>query len=322
MTPEAERQISAWQKEVDGGAELTCVLSGDDRSAFFERFCRDLEKRSSNLKMTYQKGDEIDRLPYMQLGPSLVYHAIPEGPELGPFLKSLSILAGMPPQLSKAVSHRLAELKTPCSLTLFIAAQCPFCPKIVEQLLPVAMQSEWVKLKIVDGVFFPEMAEESDIQSAPTLILEGHMRWTGQTPLEEILDVMVAQDPSMMSAASMEMLLGDGKASALAEMMMGQQKIFPALYDLVTHEKWSVRLGAMVVMEDIIDQDPLLARQCVNPLRERFDRLDEQTKGDVVYILGEAGDREIIPYLERIASGDHSEDTREAAREALEKLNI
>lgn len=101
---------------------------------------------------------------------------------------------------------------------------------------------------------------------------------------------------------------------------MAQGMIFPAFYDLITHEKWSVRLGAMVAMEEIIEEDRPLAAQCVGPLWERFPALDQQAQGDVVYILGEAGGRDIIRALETVLSGPYNAETREAAREALERI--
>jgi len=66
--------------------------------------------------------------------------------------------------------------------------------------------------------------------------------------------------------------------------------------------------------------DDGLAAQCVGPLLERFPALDQQAQGDVVYIWGEAGNRDIIPDLETILSGPYTPETREAAQEALEAI--
>ncbi|MCF8128315.1 MAG: thioredoxin family protein [Deltaproteobacteria bacterium] len=211
-------------------------------------------------------------------------------------------------------------MKTPCFLKLFVASDCPFCPRMVHDLAPFPMENDLVTLTIIDGLLFPEMAEPYDIKSAPTLLLDDRLRWTGQTPLDEILDVMLNQDPSLLSPASMEALLGDGRADLVAKMMMGEGTLFPAFLDMLVHEKWPVRLGAMVAMEDIIERDKGLAAQCVEPLWERFSDLNHQVRGDVIYILGEAGTGEMIPRLEAVLGEATDAETRESATEAIETI--
>ena len=267
-----------------------------------------------------KKGDDPEQPPAIALGNGLVYHAVPHGPELAPFLDVLSRIGKGDPVAPKSVAEQLENLKTPCFLKLFIASACPHCPKTVQDLAPLTLQNDLVKLTIIDGLLFPEMAEPLDIKSAPTLLFDDRMRWTGQTPLTEILDVVLTQDPTRLSASSIEGLLGDGKAGLVADMMMEQGTIFPSFYDLLTSEKFSVRLGAMVAMEEIIEQDKGLAGQCVGPLWERFPDLDEPVQGDVVYILGEAGNRDAIPHLESVLAGSYGTEIKDAAREALETI--
>lgn len=320
MKSEEEKLISAWHETLSTKIPITCVVSDDNRTVMFRTFCEELSKASPNVLVTYRKGDEADEPPALEIHSGLIYHAIPRGLELAPFLDILSLLGNGQPSAPESITTELENLKTPCLLKLFIAPECPHCPKMVQDLSPLTLQNDLVKLRIIDGLLFPELAEPLDVKSAPTLLFDDLMRWTGQVPLREILDFMLNQDPALISAASIESLLGDGKADLLAHMMLEQQTIFPNFYELLTSNKWSVRLGAMVAMEEIIEQDKRLAEQCVGPLWEKFPALDEQIRGDVVYILGEAGNRGTIPKLETVLSGSYSRETLEAAREALETI--
>lgn len=320
MTPDEERRISDWHAGLSKEVSIQCLVSNDDRTGLFKSFCEHMTRLAPGVDVVYRKGDDAKQPPAILLNDRLIYHALPEGLELPPFLESLSLLGEATPPVSPEILARLDTLKAPCLLKLFIAPQCPFCPRTVRDLTPLAIVNEWVKLTIIDGLLFPETAQALNIQSAPTLVFDDRMQWTGQTPVNEILDVVLNQDPSLLSAASMENLLQEGKASMLARTMMAHGMIFPAFYDLITHEKWSVRLGAMVAMEEIIEEDRSLAAQCVGPLWERFSDLDQQAQGDVVYILGEAGNRDIIRDLETVLSGPYNVETREAAREALESI--
>jgi HEAT repeat protein len=103
-------------------------------------------------------------------------------------------------------------------------------------------------------------------------------------------------------------------------MMLDAQKIFPAFYELLTHEKWPIRLGAMVVMEEIAAQAPGIAPEAIDPLWGRFEGVSDQVKGDILYLYGEIGDRKAIAWLEEVTAGKFNAEVKEAAKEALEKI--
>lgn len=321
MTPEEEQLISSRQAGLVTEVPIACVVSKDDRTVAFKTFCEALSRLAPKVSVTYEKADDSEAPPALEVHRGLIYHLIPQGPELAPFLDILLHLgSGSPPLLEKGAGG-LEKLKVPCFLKLFIAPECPFCPQMVQDLAPLALESELVTLTVIDGSLFSEMAEPHGVKSAPTLLLDDRLRWTGRTPLDEIIEVMLDQDPSLLSAASLEALLGDGRADLVAKMMLEDGKLFPAFLDMLVHEKWPVRLGAMVAMEEIIERDKSLAEQCVEPLWERIPDLNEQVRGDVIYILGEAGTGEMIPRLEAVLGDVTDVETREAVTEAIETIS-
>jgi len=96
--------------------------------------------------------------------------------------------------------------------------------------------------------------------------------------------------------------------------------LFPGIIDLLVHDKWPVRLGAMVVMETIAAADPPLAARVVPLLQARYDRLDDPARGDVLYVIGETGDQRAVPFLQKIAAHSTNPEIRQAASEALAAL--
>ena len=124
-----------------------------------------------------------------------------------------------------------------------------------------------------------------------------------------------------MGAASLESILKDGQAGHLAAMMLDTHEIFPAFYDLLIHDKWPVRLGAMVVIEEIAGKDPALASAAVDPLWEQFDHVSDQIRGDILYLFGEVGDAKAVPWLQGVIAGEYDDEVIEAAREALDKIS-
>jgi HEAT repeat protein len=177
-----------------------------------------------------------------------------------------------------------------------------------------------IQLTIIDGTLFPEIAEPLKIQAVPTLLLDEQFRWTGSVPLEEIINTINSRDPASLGTASLENIIKAGQASHLAAMMLDDKKIFPAFYELLIHNKWPVRLGAMVVMEEIADQNPVMASEVIDFLWDRFQRLPDPVKGDILYMFGEIKDRRAVSWLEDVLDGEYDEEVKEAAKEALEKM--
>jgi glutaredoxin len=89
----------------------------------------------------------------------------------------------------------------------------------------------------------------------------------------------------------------------------------------LTHPKWPVRLGAMVVMEELIEINLDLATQTLKPLWERFNQVDNRVKGDLLYIFGQMKPIDLVPRLQAVLNGDYDPEVQEAAQEALDKVN-
>lgn len=320
MTSQEEKTIKRWNDGLSGKIEIDLILTEDERSTGFREFSDKLSNLASKLSINQIKDDE-NKVPAIKVGRSIYYHAIPLGVELEPFLEALTLLAGNSFKLTGEVQNRLDKVKIPADLKLYIAKQCPFCPKSVKQLIPLTFANELIKLEIIDGTLFPEIAELNNIRSAPTVLLDENFRWTGTANLDEIVEIILNRNPSSLSTASIISLLKEGNADQVAEMMLDHNSIFPAFINTLIHEKWPVRLGAMVAFEYIIEKNNVLAGQVVNPLWEQFQSVEDRIKGDIIYVLGETGNIEMIPELENILySGIYHDEVRDAAREALKRI--
>jgi hypothetical protein len=212
------------------------------------------------------------------------------------------------------------EIKIPASLDLYIAMECAFCPIAVGQLASLAFRFPRVHLSIIDAFMFPEPATENTIRSVPTAILDGRYRWTGTLPMSDIIRMMVKRDPAELSASSLESMLKEGDSVAVAQMMLDHGDLFPAFLELLVHEKWPVRLGAMVAMESIVEQERDLAARAVGPLWDKYSEAVDTVKGDILYLLGEIADHDAISKIETIGSASPNRDVQEAAKEAVDRI--
>ncbi|MBW2265830.1 MAG: thioredoxin family protein [Deltaproteobacteria bacterium] len=323
MTPEEKTKIGKWNGELSGDIKLKLLITEDKRSKEIEEFCEHLAKLASRVDLIKDEGAPGD-LPAIQIAQAVKYHAVPLGTELEPFLKVASCLGGKVSGISLLGDDQghsdVAGINVPAFLTLYVAQQCPFCPVVVQQLLPLTAESEFVHLTVIDGTLFPEVAQSDKIRSVPTVLLDNQFRWTGTLRMEEVVEMMVNRDPAKLSAESLESMLKEGNASQVVEMMIEKEMIFPALVDLLAHEKLFVRIGAMVVMEEIAKRRPGLAVEVIEPLWERFSQVEDPIKGDIIHVLGEIGYQGLIPRLGVVLDGPYHTEVKEAAREAMEKI--
>jgi len=304
MTPQEEKQISEWNAGLSGEIQIQLMITEDDRTKEFRAFCDILSGLAPNVRI---KREKEEGRPGMKIGKNVYYHAIPLGMELSPFLEILA----MPKSLAET------QISMPADLKLYVSQHCPFCPQAVRQLAPIALANELVRLIVIDGGLFPEMTEKDDVQSAPTLLLEDMFRWSGSMPIAEILTTISDRDPAKLGAASLENMLSEGKAFKLSQMMLDHKLVFPAFFDLITHAKWQIRLGAMAAAEEIIDKDKALAEAMIAPLWEKFEKADDQIKGDILYVFGQIGSADAHAKVKHVLNGEYSEQVREAAEDAM-----
>jgi len=78
----------------------------------------------------------------------------------------------------------------------------------------------------------------------------------------------------------------------------------------------------MVAFEYLAEKNNALAGQVINPLWEQFQGVEDRIKGDIIYVLGETGNIEMVSRLENVLySGIYPDEVRDAAREALRKID-
>ena len=259
-------------------------------------------------------------LPGFRLKDNITYSALPLDKELGPFLEALAGLSGHGSPLSGEIVKTLDSIDIPVRLTLYIALQCPFCPIVVKTVLPLALRCPQIRLHIIDGSLFPETAAKDGVMSAPCLILDDGFRWTGQVAAHEILNLALHRDPSQLSAETLQAILEQGDASWIFRQMVEKNQIFDGFTALLLHDTWSVRLGAMVIVEELCESVPDLAARISPILMGQFDEKDIPVKGDILYVLGLTGNEGTKEWIRaRLASFDHR-DLADAAEDALETL--
>jgi hypothetical protein len=318
MEKKDQEAITSWAAEKNRSPRLVLATSQDPISDRLTCFCDDFKHLVPQASVK-KETDEAFRIPAIIIGrhANIAYQAVPLGRELAPFLKALEQADGRGRSLPSELVEKIGRLDLPVGLTLYIAESCPHCPHTVDNLLMLADSSPHFRLTVVDAGLQAQQAQADDIRSVPTVLMDGQWRWTGQVDRAELVDLATARDPARLSSASLRQMLETGQAERLAELMIAGQSVFPSYYELLVHERWSIRLGAMVTAEYLIERAPLLADAMAEQLIARFAGVSAQAQGDAAYLLGQIRSSMALEHLRAVADGSFDPMVKDAAAEAL-----
>lgn len=318
MTPEERATIQAWGSR-QRQQTLTLATAQNDASDRMGRFCDRLAELAPALTIK-KEADETGFTPpaiIMGTHQNIACQALPEGKILELFLSSIQMAAEDAPPLEEQMRFPLEQINLPVNMKLYIAAQCPHCPGTLKGLLPLACANGNLRLTFIDAQGFEQAAQADEIRSVPTLIVDDRFRWSGPMDLKEVLCVCIQRNPAQLSAGSLRQLMEDGQAPRVARMIVEADTLFPALLELLVHERWSVRLGAMVVAEYLAEEAPHIAIRQARQLWQGFSHYSDPVRGDVLHVFGQIDSPVTRGYLNSVLNGPYHAGVKEAAQEAL-----
>ena len=328
MKQDEMRKLGDELKSLPSTVEVSFYEKKDDE---FSQELRDFIEKLSEIsagKIKVKRGDEEGRaalpgLPAFTLScgqPSNVaYLAVPQGPELAPFLRALRALSGETASLPAETSKALAGLSEPAKVRVLISSSCPNCPKLVEEVLALATSSPLVSASILDVEQFGQMAEEYGIKSVPATLIDGELVLIGQQTAKRLAELMVLRGTEDFDGEIIRSLIERGRASEAARYICrGRGR--KAILALFQEPELSTRMGVLLVLEQALELDPGAVREMVPSLIELLSHEDSRIRGDIADLLGHVGDRRAIPHLETLAN-DPDPDVVEAASDALEELD-
>jgi hypothetical protein len=302
--------VERWNAGLERDRCFQLLASDHQQSAKLEAFATTFAQIATRVRWQRTDGD-AGELPAIVLEPNIRYHAVPGGNELLPFLDALA--AG---KSDDSVGASGEETSSPTHLRIYVTCSCPFCPSVVRGLLQLAAKNRRVALSVVDAALFAELAAADAVRSVPTTLLEGGGRWIGSVDAEIVREAVAALEAGALPRGLVERMLRDGDASAAADLLLERRWIPDWFIGLLAAEAISVRMGAMVAMERIVERDPKLAFSTRDAMFAQLEQTSGPAGGDLLYLIGEIADATSIPRLESYVQSCDSDELREAADEA------
>lgn len=307
--------LKNWSSRAAESISIVLESTEDERTDQFIVFCDGLVEVVPNIQYTVKEVRSSD-LPALVVG-HWRYHCVPRGSELEPFLHILSPeRAGT----TALVNECLRSVFFVPEMKIFVTQQCPFCPGAIRQLIPVVLSLAGCRMEVIDSLLFPEMAEAFQVRAVPTLVINGTYRITGEIHSSAVVEFLEKSDASQLQTASLERMLKEGQAKLLGDLMLKKRLVFPGFLPLITHPEWSVRLGAMVVLEEIAQSDGGLAGRALEPVWREYARHDASVRGDILYLIGELGASDWIEVLEPLMEREDDDQVRSVLMETISRI--
>jgi len=306
------KHVQTWQKKITQTISLNVKVRQKDTTDPFYRYAEALDSECENIHIDYEI---TNTLPEIQIKNNLHFHSIPEKTEIEPFINALNFKLN-PPELSSEYAG--INTLSSSNLILFVSPHCPNCPSVMKKMIPIVWLNPNIELTIIDVGIFPEMAEKQNIQSVPTLTYND-FKWTGLVKISEIIDV-IQKEPDQWDTGTLERMLLEGKAIQLAQTILDNGKFVQNFDSLIAHELLSVRLGAMVCVESIAEENRPLAKTLCDQIWSLLSTDNIQVQGDLIYLIGICGSEQDLPKLENMAARASDNEIKESISEAIESI--
>ena len=201
---------------------------------------------------------------------------------------------------------------------LFITPGCPHCPAVLQALSEMVKDSSIGKLTAVNAAVHPELAEEHGVRTAPWLKF-GPFTLTGAYSADELRQwARWAMDSDGAVHYVAHLLKQGGYKKAALFVAEDTKRLAPLL--AITADpsaNLEVRLGVSALLESYRGKDAL--KDLLPELAVLSRHQDHRVRADACHLLGLTGSAAARSPLAACTS-DESQEVREIAQEALEKL--
>ncbi|NJD52876.1 MAG: glutaredoxin [Candidatus Methanoperedens sp.] len=112
------------------------------------------------------------------------YFGVPAGYELAALIDTIIDVSKGKTSLSDALKTKLAEIKKPVHLQVFVSPTCPYCPKAARTAHQFAIENENIRSDVIEMIEFPYLAQKYSVMSVPHIVINNDTSFTGAQPPE------------------------------------------------------------------------------------------------------------------------------------------
>ncbi len=112
------------------------------------------------------------------------YYGVPAGYELQVLVDAIFDVSKGATTLPENIKKKLAEIKKPVHIQVFVSPTCPYCPKAVKIAYQFAIESEFIRSDVIEMTEFPHIVQRYGVMSVPHIVINEDTSFVGAQPPE------------------------------------------------------------------------------------------------------------------------------------------
>ncbi len=116
------------------------------------------------------------------------FNGIPAGHEINSFISALIEMSGHPLKVPQVALDRIAKIKKPVNIKVFVTLSCPHCPGAVQNAHRLAMLNPNIQAEMIEANTFPGISQQYNVSGVPKIIINEKYELLGNQPLEAFLN--------------------------------------------------------------------------------------------------------------------------------------
>lgn len=150
----------------------------------------------------YNLSDEESEKYNIEMAPSIVFldetdkytgmkiNGLPAGHEINSFINGILSVSGVGSKVSAETKERLATLKKPVNIKVFVTLGCPHCPGAVEKAHELALASPYIEAEAIEAQTFQKLSRKYKVMGVPKIVINEQYDFVGNQPLEVFLETI------------------------------------------------------------------------------------------------------------------------------------
>ncbi len=129
------------------------------------------------------------------------FSGVPSGHEFNSLVLAVLHSSGTALKLDDSLKDMIASVSEKLKFEVYVSLSCHNCPDVVQALNQFATISPNITTETIDGGVYPDLIEKNNIQSVPTVLLNGEVFANGKVDTAQLLDKLKKKYPNISASA-------------------------------------------------------------------------------------------------------------------------
>lgn len=116
------------------------------------------------------------------------YYGTPAGYEIAVLVDDMIDVSKGATGLPDAIKKKLAEIKKPVHIQVFVSPTCPYCPKAARIAHQFSIENEFIHSDVIEMMEFPYLVQKYSVMSVPHIVINEDTSFVGAQPPEIFIE--------------------------------------------------------------------------------------------------------------------------------------